>query len=92
MIEARKSGRIPDTIGSCAFPTALIGRHRCCRGDRPDYCRSHGIGIVRRITGGGAIYFDEGQLGWELVSTARRWESRPCPTWRAKSRRRLPPG
>jgi lipoate-protein ligase A len=23
--------------------------------------------VVRRITGGGAIYFDEGQLGWELV-------------------------
>jgi lipoate-protein ligase A len=25
------------------------------------------VGIARRITGGGAIYFDEGQLGWDLV-------------------------
>jgi lipoate-protein ligase A len=31
------------------------------------HCRAHGIGIARRITGGGAIYFDEGQLGWELI-------------------------
>jgi lipoate-protein ligase A len=31
------------------------------------YCRTHEVGIVRRITGGGAIYLDEGQLGWGLV-------------------------
>jgi lipoate-protein ligase A len=69
MIEARKAGRIPDTIRFLRFPpTALIGRHQALsREIRLDYCRSHGIGIVRRITGGGAIYFDEGQLGWELV-------------------------
>ena len=32
-----------------------------------DHCRKNGIGVARRITGGGAIYMDEGQLGWELV-------------------------
>jgi lipoate-protein ligase A len=31
-----------------------------------DYCRAHQIAVQRRITGGGAIYFDETQLGWEL--------------------------
>lgn len=69
MIEARKARAIGDTIRFLRFPpTALIGRHQALsREVRVDYCRAHGIGIVRRITGGGAIYFDEGQLGWSLV-------------------------
>jgi lipoate-protein ligase A len=69
LIDLHKAGRIPDTIRFLRFPpTALIGRHQALsREVKLDYCRAHGIGVVRRITGGGAIYFDEGQLGWELV-------------------------
>jgi lipoate-protein ligase A len=69
LIEGRKSNAIPDTIRFLRFPpTALIGRHQALsREVRVDYCRANGIGLVRRITGGGAIYFDEGQLGWSLV-------------------------
>lgn len=69
LIEARKSDAIPDTIRFLRFPpTALIGRHQALSKEvRVDYCREQGIGLVRRITGGGAIYFDEGQLGWSLV-------------------------
>jgi lipoate-protein ligase A len=69
LIDAHKAGRIPDTIRFLRFPpTALIGRHQALsREIRLDHCRAHGIGVVRRITGGGALYFDEGQLGWELV-------------------------
>jgi lipoate-protein ligase A len=69
MIDARKAGRIPDSIRFLRFPpTALVGRHQALAHEiKLDYCRRHGIGVVRRITGGGAIYFDEGQLGWELV-------------------------
>jgi lipoate-protein ligase A len=69
LIEERQAGRVPDTVRFLRFPpTALIGRHQdLSREVNLDYCREHGIGIVRRITGGGAIYLDEGQLGWELV-------------------------
>lgn len=69
LIDSRKAGAIPDTIRFLRFPpTALIGRHQALsREVHVDYCRAHGIGLVRRITGGGAIYFDEGQLGWSLV-------------------------
>jgi lipoate-protein ligase A len=69
MIDARKAGAIPDSIRFLRFPpTVLIGRHQALsREVKLDYCRSRGIGVARRITGGGAIYFDEGQLGWELV-------------------------
>jgi lipoate-protein ligase A len=69
LIEERQADRVPDTIRFLRFPpTALIGRHQDLgREVNLDYCRDQGIGIVRRITGGGAIYLDEGQLGWELV-------------------------
>ena len=69
LIDAHKTDSIPDTIRFLRFPpTALIGRHQVLSSEiELDYCRAHGIGVVRRITGGGAIYLDEGQLGWELV-------------------------
>jgi lipoate-protein ligase A len=69
MIDAHRAGEIPDSIRFLRFPpTALIGRHQALSHEvRVAYCEAHGIGVVRRITGGGAIYFDDGQLGWSLV-------------------------
>jgi lipoate-protein ligase A len=69
LIDERKAGNVPDTIRFLRFPpTALIGRHQdLSREVNLQYCSSNGVGVVRRITGGGAIYLDEGQLGWELV-------------------------
>ncbi|MCK4666810.1 lipoate--protein ligase family protein [Candidatus Dependentiae bacterium] len=37
---------------------------------RRGYCEEQGIEINRRITGGGTIYFDPSQLGWELIAPA----------------------
>ncbi|MEE4161798.1 MAG: biotin/lipoate A/B protein ligase family protein [Woeseiaceae bacterium] len=73
LIEARQNGLVPDTIRFLRFPpTALIGRHQDLRREVDlEYCAEHGIGLVRRITGGGAIYLDESQLGWELVFDRR---------------------
>jgi lipoate-protein ligase A len=69
LIEERQADRVPDTIRFMSFPpTVLIGRHQDLSRELDlDYCAKHRIGTVRRITGGGAIYLDEGQLGWELV-------------------------
>jgi lipoate-protein ligase A len=69
LIDSRREGRIPDTIRFLTFrPTALVGRHQVLGAEiRLDHCRAAGIGVARRITGGGAIYFDEKQLGWELA-------------------------
>jgi lipoate-protein ligase A len=69
IIEAHQAGSAPDTLRFLRFPpTALIGRHQALEQEiNLDYCRRNGIGVVRRITGGGAIYLDPGQLGWELV-------------------------
>jgi lipoate---protein ligase len=73
LIEARRAALIPDTIRFLAFtPTALVGRHQAIsREVKLEHCRAHGIGLARRITGGGAIYFDANQLGWELVFDRR---------------------
>jgi len=69
MIDAHHSGEIPNTIRFLRFnPGALVGRHQVVsREIHRGYCEANGIEIARRITGGGAIYFDPGQLGWELV-------------------------
>jgi lipoate---protein ligase len=69
MLELHQAGTIPDSIRFIHFlPSALVGRHQELSTELDlDYCREHGIGVGRRITGGGAIYLDPGQLGWALV-------------------------
>lgn len=68
MLAAHSQGRIPHTLRFLRFtPCALVGYHQGIEQElRLDYCRAQGIEVQRRVTGGGAIYFDEGQLGWEL--------------------------
>ena len=69
IIESHRAGGIPDTLRFLRFPpTALVGRHQALGQEiNLDYCRENNIGVVRRITGGGAIFLDPGQLGWELA-------------------------
>ncbi|MEE2525744.1 biotin/lipoate A/B protein ligase family protein [Hyphobacterium sp. HN65] len=69
MIDARQASEIPDTIRFIHFPpTALVGRHQSLSKEiRLEACAERGVGLARRITGGGAIYLDEGQLGWAIV-------------------------
>ena len=68
-IDLRASNRIEDTVRFLGFPpTVLVGRHQVLSQEVDlAYCTENGIGTARRITGGGAIYFDEGQLGWALT-------------------------
>ncbi|MBI2313331.1 MAG: lipoate--protein ligase family protein [Betaproteobacteria bacterium] len=73
LLEARQAGEIPSTLRFLRFtPSALLGYHQSAEQElNLDYCAAHGIAIQRRITGGGAIYMDETQLGWELYLTKR---------------------
>ncbi len=73
MLDARAAGEIPDTLRFIGFePCVLVGRHQAVsREIKRAYCEAHGIEIGRRITGGGAIYMDEGVLGWALVCHRR---------------------
>ena len=69
LIETHKAGQIPDTVRFLRFPpSVLVGRHQAISHElNLDACREAGVGVGRRITGGGALYLDEGQFGWELV-------------------------
>jgi lipoate-protein ligase A len=73
LIEAHGAGRIPDTVRFLRFrPCALVGLHQMLSHEvRLEYCARHGIEVGRRITGGGGLYLDEGQIGWELVLERR---------------------
>jgi lipoate---protein ligase len=73
LIEARNLGRIPETIRFLRFrPCALVGLHQFLSHEvRLEYCASRGIEVGRRITGGGGLYLDEGQIGWELALERR---------------------
>ncbi len=59
-------------------PTALLGRHQWADKElRLDYCRDQGIAVVRRPSGGGALYADEGQLAWSLILPRTADDGRP---------------
>ena len=68
LLEARRAEEIPSTLRFLRFaPSALLGYQQSAEQEfNLDYCKAHNIAIQRRITGGGAVYFDETQLGWEL--------------------------
>ncbi|MDP2662668.1 MAG: biotin/lipoate A/B protein ligase family protein, partial [Dehalococcoidia bacterium] len=71
LLEARGRKLVPDTLRFLQFspPAVLVGYHQSVAQEvRADFCRRRGIAINRRLTGGGAIYFDESQLGWEIVA------------------------
>lgn len=67
LLESCQEGA-PNTLRFLRFrPSALIGFHQSARQElHLDYCYTHGIAVSRRITGGGALYCDDGQVGWEL--------------------------
>ncbi|ARE39428.1 Lipoate-protein ligase A [Rhodovulum sp. P5] len=69
LIEGHKAGTTPDTVRFLTFPpSVLAGRHQAISQElNLPACRAAGVGIGRRVTGGGALYLDEGQFGWELV-------------------------
>ena len=46
-----------------------MGRHQIAHQEVDlDYCRAEGIDVVRRKSGGGAIFADEGNIMWSLIA------------------------
>ena len=68
LLACHQAGDSPHTLRFLRFrPSALIGFHQHVEQElRLDYCLEQGIDVQRRVTGGGALYFDETVLGWEL--------------------------
>ncbi|AEJ38959.1 biotin/lipoate A/B protein ligase [Sulfobacillus acidophilus TPY] len=69
IIRARAEDRVPNTLRFMEFSphTALIGYHQAVDLEiHRDTALKLGVEINRRMTGGGAVYIDQRQLGWEF--------------------------
>jgi len=72
ILECRARNVVPDTIRFLQFdpPAVLVGYNQAVEHEvRVEFCRSKGIDINRRLTGGGAIFFDKKSLGWEVIAS-----------------------
>lgn len=70
LLELKSARHTPNTVRFLQFSprSVLVGYHQSVAEEiRQGYCLKEGIAINRRITGGGAIFFDENQLGWEII-------------------------
>lgn len=54
-------------------PSVIIGRNQNahCEVDR-EYIQDHDIKVIRRISGGGAVYHDWGNLNFSFITSARK--------------------
>lgn len=72
LLECKARGVSPNTFRLLRFkpPAVLVGYHQDVTQEvRMDYVKEKGIHVNRRITGGGAIYFDEESVGWEVIAS-----------------------
>jgi len=60
----------PNTVRFWRNPNAVvIGRSQSLEAEVSlEACEKHGASVVRRFTGGGAVYQDRGNLNWTIVS------------------------
>ncbi len=72
ILKCRSEHLIPNTIRFLQFdpPAVLVGYHQDVEHEiRLDYVKKNQIDVNRRVTGGGAIYFDRASLGWEVIAS-----------------------
>lgn len=72
IMKARIENRVPNTLRLYQWkPSAVsIGRFQTLADEiHVDNCKKHGVNIVRRITGGGAVYHDQnGEITYSIVA------------------------
>ncbi|MGZ8891012.1 MAG: lipoyl protein ligase domain-containing protein [Nitrososphaeraceae archaeon] len=79
MLQAREEESIPNTIRFLSFNphSALVGYFQVIEKElRVDYCIKNGIDLNRRITGGGALYWDNKDVGWEVFASFKDFQQK----------------
>ena len=72
VLTARSRNAVPNTLRFLQFSPrcTLVGYHQAVEQEvRVSYCREHDIEVNRRLTGGGGLFWDESQLGWEIFAS-----------------------
>jgi len=72
ILELREERLVPDTIRFLSFSphSALVGHFQTVDKEiRSAFCKDNGIDINRRVTGGGALYWDTKDVGWEIFAS-----------------------
>jgi lipoate-protein ligase A len=75
IMKARIENRVPNTLRFYMWnPSAVsIGRFQTLADEiHVENCRKHGVDMVRRITGGGAVYHDsEGEITYSIITKTK---------------------
>jgi lipoate-protein ligase A len=54
-------------------PSVIVGRNQLPEAEADlDYCRRHGIPVIRRLSGGGAVYHDPGNINYAFIVDASK--------------------
>jgi lipoate-protein ligase A len=72
ILELREENLVPNTIRFLSFQphSALVGQFQSVEKEiRAGFCKDNGIEINRRVTGGGALYWDTKDVGWEIFAS-----------------------
>lgn len=49
-------------------PSVIVGRNQCIEAEvNVSYCRQHNIEIVKRVSGGGTVYHDYGNINYAFI-------------------------
>ena len=74
LFERHQNGQSADLLRfHRSQPAVCLGRYQTAQAQvREDFCRRHGIEVVRRVSGGGALYLDPGQQGVSLLMRRRQ--------------------
>lgn len=84
LLQRHQSGQCGDLLRfHRSRPTACLGRYQKINTQlREDFCHRRGIDIVRRASGGGAIYLDPAQQGVSLLIRRRQpWRAMKPVAW-----------
>lgn len=55
-------------------PSVIVGRNQNTAEEiDPDYVKAHGIHVVRRLSGGGAVYHDLGNLNFSFITPNKKY-------------------
>src|SRR5262245_11666769 len=75
LAELHEKAEIPDTLRFHRYPRCvLLGRSQDAdRAANLAYCRSEGMDIARRVTGGGAVFMCPELLAWDVVVDRAAW-------------------